>query len=170
MPKSFDLTCKKGYFPHFLNTANNLDYVGPYPEPKFYGADYMSGDERAHCLEWYEEQKDKIFCNKQELFAYCMDDMNVLRQACCAFRNLFLKLVKMDPFREAITISSIWNKIFRTMFLKPDTAAIFPTASYRMGDRQFVDALQWLACIERTRNILLMPVMEERFICLGYKM
>jgi len=145
MPKSFDLTCKKGYFPHFLNTANNLDYVGPYPEPKFYGADYMSGDEQAHCLEWYEEQKDKIFCNKQELFAYCMDDINVLRQACCAFRNLFFKLVKMDPFREAITISSIWNKIFRTMFLKTDTAAIFPTASYRMGDRQFVDALQWLA-------------------------
>jgi len=58
-----------------------LDYVGPYPEPKFYGAEYMSGDERGQFLEWYEEQKDKIFCNKQELLAYCMDDINVLRQA-----------------------------------------------------------------------------------------
>ena len=26
MPKLFDLTCKKGYYPHFFNTANNLDY------------------------------------------------------------------------------------------------------------------------------------------------
>ena len=47
MPKSFDLTCKKGYYSHFFNTAENLDYVGAYPEPKFYGADYMSSDERA---------------------------------------------------------------------------------------------------------------------------
>ena len=61
MHKSFDLTCKKGYDPHVFNTAENLDYVGPYPEPKFYAADYMSGDERAQFFEWYEEQKDKIF-------------------------------------------------------------------------------------------------------------
>jgi len=24
---------------HFFNTANNLDYVGCHPEPKYYGAD-----------------------------------------------------------------------------------------------------------------------------------
>jgi hypothetical protein len=51
MTKSFDLICKKGYYPHFFNTANNLEYVGRYPEHKFYGADYMSGDERAQFLE-----------------------------------------------------------------------------------------------------------------------
>ena len=56
MPKSFDLTCKKGYYPHFFNTAKNLEYVGPYPEPVFYGA----GDERAQFLEWYGGQKAKF--------------------------------------------------------------------------------------------------------------
>jgi len=81
-----------------------------------------------------------------------MDDVNVLRQAFCAFRNLFLKLVKMDPFREAITISSISNKEFRTMFLKPDSVCTIPRAGYRMGDRQSVEALQWLAYIGRNRN------------------
>jgi hypothetical protein len=81
--------------------------LGPYPEPLFYGTDYVSGDERAQFLKWHGGQKGKIFRNKEELLAYCMDDFNVLRQACCAFRNLFLKLVKMDPFRQAITISSI---------------------------------------------------------------
>jgi len=50
-----------------------------------------------------------------------------------AFRNLFLKLVKIDPFREAITISSICNKVFRTMFRKPDAVGIIPRAGYRMG-------------------------------------
>jgi len=86
----------------------------------------MSGDERAQFLEWYGGQKDKIFRNKEELLPYCMDNVNVLREACCAFRNLFLKLVKLDPYRQAITISSICNKVFRTMFLKPDTVGIIP--------------------------------------------
>jgi hypothetical protein len=132
MPKSFDLTCRKGFYPHFFNTVCNLNYVGAYPEPECYGAEYMSADERARFLEWHQGQTGKVFSNKEELLAYCMDDVNVLRQACCAFRNLFLKLVKMDPFREAITISSICSKVFRTMFLKPDTVGI-PRVGYRMG-------------------------------------
>ena len=102
MPKSFDLTCKKRYYPYFFNTASNRNYVGPYPDPEFYGADSMPTDERTQFMQWYEEQKGKLFSNKDELLAYCMDDVNVLGQAWCAFRNLFLKFVKMDPFREAI--------------------------------------------------------------------
>jgi hypothetical protein len=133
MPKSFDLTCRKGFYPHFFNTASNFNYVGAYPEPEFYGAEYMSADERAQFLEWHQGQEGKVFSNKEELLAYSMDDVNVLRQACCAFRNLFLKLVKMYPFREAITVSSICSKVFRTMFLKPDTVGIIPRAGYRMG-------------------------------------
>ena len=54
--------------------------MGPYPEHKYYGADSMSGDERAQFLAWYEKQKENIFHNN-ELLAYCMDDVNVLRQA-----------------------------------------------------------------------------------------
>jgi hypothetical protein len=45
MPKSFYLTYKKGYYPHFFNTAENLEYVVLYPEAKYYGADYMRGGE-----------------------------------------------------------------------------------------------------------------------------
>jgi len=112
MPKLFDLTCKKGYHPHFFNTASNINYVGNYPEPEFYGADSMPADELAQFMQWHEEQKGKLFCNKDELLAYCMDDVNVLRQACCAFRNLFLNFVIMVPFRESITILSICNKVF----------------------------------------------------------
>ena len=70
------------------------------------------------------------------------------------FGIFFLKLVKMDPFREAITISSICNKVFRTMFLKPDAVGIFPRAGYRMGDRQSIEGLQWLAYMGRTRKII----------------
>ena len=37
MHKSSDITCNTGYY--FFNTASNLDYVGSYPETKYYGAD-----------------------------------------------------------------------------------------------------------------------------------
>ena len=51
--------------------------------------------------------KNKIFNIKEELLLYCMDDVNVLRQACCDFRNSFLKLVKMDTFRQTIEITPL---------------------------------------------------------------
>jgi hypothetical protein len=132
--------------------VKNLDYEGSYPAPYYYGADYMSGDERAKFLAWHEEQKGKIFNNKKENFDYCKDEVNVLRQACFAFRNVFLKLVEMDPFRQAVTISSICNKVFRTKFLKPDTIGIIPKGGYRIGVRQSIEAIKWLAYISQTRD------------------
>ena len=38
------------------------------------------------------------------------------------------------------------------MFLKLDSVGIIPRAGYRMGDRQSVEALKWLAYIGRTGN------------------
>ena len=69
MPKSFDLTCKNVYHSQFFNTAINLDYVGSLLEPKFYGADFMSGDERTQFSAWYEGVMDKCFNNREELLA-----------------------------------------------------------------------------------------------------
>jgi hypothetical protein len=92
-----------------------------------------------------------MFQNKEALLGYCIDDVSVLRQACCAFRNVFLKLVKMDPFRQALTISSICNKVFQTMFLKPETR-YYPEGGYLLGDRQSIEAIQWLAYIGQTRD------------------
>jgi hypothetical protein len=36
MPVAFGLSeLKKGYFPHFFNTAENQHYMGPYPDPQY---------------------------------------------------------------------------------------------------------------------------------------
>ena len=82
MPKAFDLTYKKGDY-HLFNRAENLDYVGPYPDPKYYGVDFMSSEERTRFLAWYDQQIDQIFNNKEQLLAYCMGDVSVLRTAAC---------------------------------------------------------------------------------------
>jgi hypothetical protein len=94
-----------------------------------------------------------------------MDDVNVLRQACCAFRNLFLKLVKMDPFRDAITISSICNKVFWTMFLKPDTK-YYPESRLPYGGLKVFNG--WRIWDGHAK--LFMPVMGGKCICQGYLM
>ena len=41
---------KKGWFPHFFNIRENQRYVGPYPDPKYYGCDVMGNEEQEKCL------------------------------------------------------------------------------------------------------------------------
>jgi len=67
--------------------------------------------------------------------------------------ELFLKLVKKDPFQQAIKISFICY-VSQTINLKPDSIRIIPRGGYRMGYRQPVEALQWLAYISQTHNII----------------
>jgi G:T-mismatch repair DNA endonuclease (very short patch repair protein) len=40
------------------------------------------------------------------------------------------------------------------MFLKPDAVGIIPRAGYRMGDRQSIDGLHWLAYMGLTRKTI----------------
>ena len=54
LPKAFGLKeIKKGYFPHFMNTAANQKYVGPYPPPSMYSIGAMSTKDREDFFQWY---------------------------------------------------------------------------------------------------------------------
>ena len=67
------------------------------------------------------------------MLAYCMVDVNVIRQAWCAFRNVF-EIFKYGPFRQALKISSICDKVLRTMLLKTGTLCTLPGGGYHMED------------------------------------
>jgi hypothetical protein len=41
LPEAFGLSSSKGWYPHYFNTKANLDYVGPIPDIKYFGADEM---------------------------------------------------------------------------------------------------------------------------------
>jgi hypothetical protein len=102
--------------------------VGTYPEIECYGADYLSGDERAQFLAWYGEQKDNIFRNREELLDYCMGDVDVLRHA-ARLKFVFVQ----DGPHSAISHNIVHlQKVFRTMFLNSDTVGIIPRGSYRV--------------------------------------
>ena len=142
---------QEGVLPHFSTRPRNLDYVGSNPEPKYYGADYMSGDERTHFLKWHGTKKAKFSVIRTRGLLHRRKSIYWGRHA--ARFEMFLELVEMDPFRRATAISSICNKVFRTVLLKEET--IIPRRGYRMGDRQSFEALQWLAYIGRTNDTLI---------------
>jgi len=110
--------------PHFFNTEENLDYVGPIPDASYYGVNEMS--ESLYGTK-FRNQKSLIIgtCWKQP-----QDDVTVLRQAFQVFRREFMQIGNIDVFLEAITIASACNKVLPIRFLKPHTIGLFPTGGY----------------------------------------
>ena len=139
LPKAFGLEeLKKGWFPHFFNTKDHQHYVGPYPEPEYYGHDFMGNKERTELLTWLEKKKTEVFDFREEMLMYCRSDVDILRQACLKFRELLMSATgeevevendkgrketkwegAVDPF-DSVTIASVCMNVFRTKFLEEE--------------------------------------------------
>jgi len=150
LPEAFGLSTQKTYFPHYWNTKANLDYVGPIPDIKYFGADEMNEAERKDFLSWYNEQKDIVFDNRRVLEQYCQDDVTVLRQACQIFRRDFIEIGNIEVFLEGVTIVSTCNKVLRKKFLKSETIGLLPPGGYSANNRYSKKALMWLLHMEQT--------------------
>ena len=156
LPEAFGLSASKSWYPHYFNTEENLDYVGPIAGVSSYGANEMSESERKEFLAWYEGHKAKVFDNRRVLETYCQNDVTVLRQACRVFRRGFLLIGNIDAFLEVITIMSAYNKVLRKRFLKSDTIGLTPKGGYTANVKYSKKALMWLVYREKTdgRDIL----------------
>lgn len=79
-----------------------------------------------------------------------MDDVNVLRQACCRYRNLFLKLAKWTPLgknHNIVHLQGVPDHVYETWFYR-----YYPERGATVWDIQAVQDLQWLAYIGWTHN------------------
>lgn len=155
LPKMFNINHKKGWFPHLFHTHENINFIGSYPDKKFYSPDTMNENERKEFLKWYEEKvkSGSTFCLKFELIEYCKIDVDILRKACMRFRSVLMDKTKVDPFNGPITIASTCMKVFRTMYLNPNTIAIIPWNGYRKIDNQSIKAIKWLCWITYKNKI-----------------
>jgi hypothetical protein len=100
--KAFGLSeLGKGFFPYLFVKKTNYDYVGPFPDPKFYGVDEMGEKTREDFLKWYKEQRGKLFRLKDEISRYCKQDVEILFQGVETFRCLIHKMT-MAKKREKI--------------------------------------------------------------------
>ena len=125
-----------------------MNYVGPIPDIKQFGADEMSESERKEFISWYDTQKDKFFDNREVLEQYCQDYVTVLRQACQIFRRDFIEIGNVDVFLESFTITSACNKVIRKHFLKPETIGLISTGGYSCNQNYNKKALMWILHME----------------------
>ncbi|XP_053139987.1 uncharacterized protein LOC128339695 [Hemicordylus capensis] len=77
-PKAMGFQGCKGYFPHFFNKKENERYIGNMPETMYYGVDPMKHADREEFINWYEENKSKMFDMQKKLAYYCQKDVDIL--------------------------------------------------------------------------------------------
>jgi hypothetical protein len=133
LPDAFGLKATKSWYPHLFKTMQNINYVRTIPDIAMYGVCQMSDSEIREFLEWYEGQKAMPFVNRRVLESYSQDDVTVMRQACQLFRREFLNIANIDVFQESLTIASACNKVFRKLFLHPNSIGLIPTGGYSGG-------------------------------------
>ena len=95
LPKNLGLSsqCKKGFFPHKLNTINNYNLVLPHcPDRELYEEWKMDPQRKVEFDEWFKTIKHKSFNFRQEILDYCLADAVVLHAAVLKFVKMGLQL------------------------------------------------------------------------------
>jgi hypothetical protein len=108
-PKTFGITeMKKGYYPHYFNTAENENYVGEMPPIDDFGCNSMGTNDRGNFIQWYNKKKREnyVWDNKKELIEYCISDVDILMKSMKIFRDLYIEVAGIDPLSYT-TIASV---------------------------------------------------------------
>ena len=82
-----------------------------------------------------------------------MSDVDILQRCCVQFRRTIHALVKVDPFREAITFASTANLAYRRRFMPADSIAIIPNLGYHPARQFSLKASRWLSWLGRDLSI-----------------
>ena len=78
LPEAFGMSASKSWYPHYFNTVENLNYVGPISDISYYGGNEMREEERREFVDWYESQTTENFDNIRVLETYFQDEVTVL--------------------------------------------------------------------------------------------
>ena len=86
----------KGFFPHFFTSPATLNYIGPLPDPEFFGCFDMKDKSYCKFMLWYEaEQKQNpVFDFQKSMRLYCIQDVEILKAGCLKFRELVMDVTK----------------------------------------------------------------------------
>ncbi|XP_067296541.1 uncharacterized protein [Pseudorasbora parva] len=154
MPAALDLETMTGktYFPHMFNIAANANYVGPYPDKKFYNYDNMSDKDREKFDAWYSTVQGERFDFRQELYTYGVNDVVLLREGCMKYREAFIECAKLDPFAFT-TIASCSMGVFKTHYLDRNTLALTHNKAYIRQNKCYSNgSIEWLEYVKKSRK------------------
>ena len=145
-PKSVGLgdIAAKLSFPHGVNKPENWDKIIAFPSPEDYDIRGKSSSltlslslQLSLSLGMTSEEKKKFiqshgkeeqacgrkFNFREQLMAYCSNDVTVLRLCALKFRESFIELCNVDPFTSVI-IASACQKYYRTYLWVEDNIAV----------------------------------------------
>ena len=155
-PKAFALQeLKKGFFPHFFNTKDHEQYVGPIPAQDYFDPQGMSPSRKTEFEEWHAARvaENYEFHFQDELLAYCQSDVRLLKEGCQKFQSEFWELAGFNPFEHCITIASACNRFFRKHCLTPQSIASEPVRGWhgkgKLHSRATTEWLYWQEHKER---------------------
>lgn len=146
-PKAFGLeNIAKGYYPHFFNTLENTNYIGPLPAIEYYGLNSYDSTEKQVFERWYNENVENnfVFNNMHELEKYCSLDVTLLRKGCLKFMENFKQVLNINPFTESTTLAQAVMLGYRKQFLIPNTLSINSTNNYGLNKHQSKIGKKWL--------------------------
>ena len=155
-PKAFGLTeQKKGFFPHFFNTPDHTDYVGPLPDKEYYDSKGMSVERAKEFHQWYDaHEPDYVFDFQVELLAYCQSDVLLLKGACEVFCQEFQDISGFDPLERCITIASACNLFYCTKHMPEKKLASKPVSGWHaQGKPHSLAALEWLTYLNTKPHV-----------------
>ena len=165
-PKTFGLTeLRKGFFPHFFNTPEHQNYVGPLPDRQMYNPDDFYTKMREEFDRWYEQQLERqrttdYQFNLQEFVAYCCSDVRLLEEGCLCFMSDFQDLARFNPFGK-ITIAAACSWDLRRNRLEPNTIASEPLTGWRRSTNHSKIAIGWLLWEQHQQGIQIQHTRNE---------
>ena len=178
MPSMFGLEdeVRKGFFPHFFNKPENMDfcgYLGELPKSMF-GYDGMSETVRTEFELWYSLNANQPFVLAEELEAYCKNDVYVLRKCCLQYREKFMQassnngaLKPIDPF-QYITLASACMADFRCNHLTDESIPIHYPRTPRTHSKS---SILWMEYLSKTEGKNIQHAMkggEKRIEGIGF--
>ena len=147
-PSTFGIVeLTKWFFPHLFNKVENQEYEGPLPEMAMYDPEGMSAEKREELETWHREktEADYTFNLRNEMEAYCVSDVKLLKAGCEKFLEEFEDEAGFNPLIKCVAIASACNRYWRKKHVPPGLLALQPVNGWRgCQSNQSRKALDWL--------------------------
>lgn len=97
--KAFNLSTKKGDFPHGFSLRENVDYEGPIPDIKYFPNRFKSLEDLQEFKKWHQSMVDSkyVWNYREERKSYCRNDVYMLAEIMRISHDNILTLFKDYP-------------------------------------------------------------------------
>lgn len=108
---------RKGHFPHLFNSVEHYDYVGPIPSKSYFdlSSTIKNKEQLQEFHDWYDERSAYPWSFKEELIAYCQNDVLILAELMKAYHDILVDKFTMSPWFHATAPSYVHQLVIHNL-------------------------------------------------------